>query len=51
MESDLYEATVTEIRDLVIPPAAVAALWPCGVFSTDSVELAPGARVLRADFP
>ena len=50
MESDLYEATVTEIRDLVILPAALAALWPCEAFSTDSVEPAPGARVLRADF-
>ena len=32
MESDLYEATVTEIRDLVILPTAVAARWLCEVF-------------------
>ena len=51
MESDLYEATVTEIRDLVILLTTVAALRPCEAFSTDSVELAPGARVLRAHFP
>ena len=38
MESDFYETMVTEIRDLVILPAAVAALWPCGVLLTDSVE-------------
>jgi len=38
MESDLYEAMVTEIRDLVILSATVAALWPCGAFLTDSVE-------------
>ena len=51
MESDFYEATVTEIRDLVILAAAVAALRPCEVLSMDLRELAPGACVLRADFP
>ena len=38
MESDLYETMVTEIRDSVILPTAVAAQWSCEVFSMGSVE-------------